>query len=115
MRRAAGKDKLRAAVTARIRAMQKAPPSPDEATQEPAAQTALVAAAALDQGGEPEAEEEREQKEELSEAEGLNPPGRGHVRPRDRRRDLPQRMGEERGVDHDDAEEREPAQRVEGA
>jgi hypothetical protein len=31
MRRAAGKDKLRAAVTARIRAMQKAPPSPDEA------------------------------------------------------------------------------------
>ncbi len=31
MRRAAGKDKLRAAVTARIREMQKAPPSPDEA------------------------------------------------------------------------------------
>ncbi len=31
MRRVAGKDKLRAAVAARIRAMQKAPPSPDEA------------------------------------------------------------------------------------
>jgi hypothetical protein len=31
MRRAAGKDKLRAAVAARIREMQKAPPSPDEA------------------------------------------------------------------------------------
>ena len=34
MRRAAGKDKLRAAVEARIRDMQKAPPSPDEAIRQ---------------------------------------------------------------------------------
>jgi len=34
MRRAAGKDKLRAAIEARIRDMQKAPPSPDEAIRQ---------------------------------------------------------------------------------
>jgi hypothetical protein len=34
MRRAAGNDKLRTAVVARIREMQKAPPSPDEAIRE---------------------------------------------------------------------------------